>query len=95
MKDIAVITPVHELKDDTEKELLIRAINNVKACQKYYEHNLTTYIVTPLDLGVDKSYDCKVLINDGATDFCSQINFAAKNITRNGSQWQVNIFTQT
>lgn len=80
MKDIAVIIPVHELKDDTEKSLLIRAINNVKNCQKYYEHKLTTYIVTPLDLGNDICNECEVLINDGATDFCSQINFAAKNV---------------
>lgn len=80
MKDIAVIIPVHELKDDTEKGLLIRAINNVKECQKYYEHKLTTYIVTPLDLGSDICNGCNVLINDGATDFCSQINFGVKNI---------------
>lgn len=81
MKDIAVIIPVHELKDNTEKKLLINAINNVKECQKNYNHKLTTYIVTPLDLGTDVCGDCKVLINDGATDFCSQINFAAKSVT--------------
>ena len=80
MKDIAVIIHVHKLKDDTEKKLLIRAINNVKNCQKHYEHKLTTYIVTPLDLGNDICNGCEVLINDGATDFCSQINFAAKNV---------------
>ena len=40
MKDIAVIIPVHELKSETEEKLLVKAINNVKECQKYYEHNL-------------------------------------------------------
>lgn len=80
MKDIAVIIPVHELKDDTEKNLLIRAINNVKDCQKHYEHKLTTYIVTPLDLGSDICNGCEILINSGSTDFCSQINFAANNV---------------
>lgn len=80
MKDIAVIIPVHELKDDAEKSLLIRAIDNVKKCQKHYDYKLTTYIVTPLDLGKDISKECEILINDGATDFCSQINFAAKNV---------------
>lgn len=48
MKDIAVIIPVHALKDDTEKDMLVRAINNVKECQKNYDGKLKTYIVTPL-----------------------------------------------
>lgn len=80
MKDIAVIIPVHELKDNNEKDLLIRAINNVKECQKYYEYKLNTYIVTPLLLEQSITDGCTVLINDGATDFCSQINFAAKKV---------------
>lgn len=81
MKDIAVIIPVHELKDDTEKELLMRAINNVKECQKNYDGKLNIYIVTPLLLKQKITDGCTVLINDGSTDFCSQINFAAKNVT--------------
>lgn len=80
MKDIAVIIPVHELKDETEEALLINAINNVKECQKNYEYKLNTYIVTPLLLKQNLTEGCEVLINDGETDFCSQINFAAKNI---------------
>lgn len=80
MKDIAVIIPVHELKDETEETLLINAINNVKECQKNYEYKLNTYIVTPLLLKQNLTEGCEVLINDGETDFCSQINFAAKNI---------------
>ena len=42
MKDIAVIIPVHALKDETEKNLLVRAINNVKECQKNYDGKLKT-----------------------------------------------------
>lgn len=80
MKDIAVIIPVHELKDKTEEALLINAINNVKECQKNYEYKLNTYIVTPLLLKQNLTEGCEVLINDGETDFCSQINFAAKNV---------------
>lgn len=81
MKDIAVIIPVDELHDDTEKKMLINAINNVKKCQKNYEYKLTTYIVTPLTLDKDIVSDCEIINNTGATDFCSQINFAAQHIT--------------
>lgn len=80
MKDIAIIIPVHNLKDDTEKNMLINAINNVKNCQKYYEHKLNTYIVTPLSLDKEIINDCEVIFNEGETDFCSQINYAAQNI---------------
>lgn len=83
MKDIAVIIPVHELKDEMEEALLINAINNVKECQKNYEYKLNTYIVTPLLLKQELTEGCEVLINDGDTDFCSQINFAAKSIKEN------------
>ena len=77
MKDIAVIIPVHELKDDAEEKLLVKAINNVKECQKYYEHNLNIYIVTPLLLKNEITQGCSVIVNNGDTDFCSQVNLAA------------------
>ena len=80
MKDIAVIIPVHELKSETEEKLLVKAINNVKECQKYYEHNLNIYIVTPLLLKNEITQGCSVLINYGDTDFCSQVNLAAKTV---------------
>ena len=78
MKDIAVIIPVHALKDDTEKDMLVRAINNVKECQKNYDGKLKTYIVTPLSLDKDivKSVD-EVIFNIGRADFCSQVNLGA------------------
>lgn len=81
MKDIAVIIPVHNLNGDVEKNLLINAINNVKECKKYYKNKLNTYIVTPIKLDSNIIGECNVIINDGDTDFCSQINFAANNIT--------------
>lgn len=81
MKDIAVIIPVHELKNDTEKSLLINAINNVKKCQENYEYKLNTYIVTPLTLDNDIVNDCTVIKNDGDTDFCSQVNLGASTVT--------------
>ena len=61
MKDIAVIIPVHELKSETEEKLLVKAINNVKECQKYYEHNLNIYIVTPLLLKNEITQGCSLL----------------------------------
>lgn len=81
MKDIAVIIPVHELKNDTEKSLLINAINNVKKCQENYEYKLNTYIVTPLVLDDDIVNGCIVIKNDGDTDFCSQVNLGASTVT--------------
>lgn len=80
MKDIAVIIPVHELKNDTEKSLLINAINNVKKCQENYEYKLNTYIVTPLTLDDDVTNGCTVIKNDGKTDFCSQVNLGASTV---------------
>lgn len=81
MKDIAVIIPVHELKDDTEKNMLINAINNVKKCQENYEYKLKTYVVTPLQIDEEIVSGCEVLINKGKTDFCSQVNYAAQNVS--------------
>lgn len=81
MKDIAVIIPVHKLKNDTEKSLLINAINNVKKCQENYEYKLNTYIVTPLTLDDDIIKGCTVIKNDGETDFCSQVNLGASTAT--------------
>lgn len=81
MKDIAVIIPVHELKDNTEKGLLLNAINNVKKCQENYEFKLNTYIVTPLTLDKEITEGCTVIINNGDADFCSQINLGAKTVT--------------
>lgn len=80
MKDIAVIIPVHELKDDTEKNLLVNAINNVKKCQEKYEYKLNTYIVTPLSLDENIIGDCQVITNTGETDYCSQVNLAAQTV---------------
>jgi hypothetical protein len=81
MKDIAVIIPVHKLKNDTEKSLLINAINNVKKCQENYEYKLNTYIVTPLTLDDDVTNGCTVIKNDSETDFCSQVNLGASTVT--------------
>lgn len=81
MNDIAVIIPVHEIDGEEEKKLLLNAIENVKECQKNYDGKLTTYIVTPSELDKELTNDCEVLINDGEIDFCSQINYAAKNVS--------------
>lgn len=83
MKDIAVIIPVHELSNESERELLVRAITNVNECQKHYADKLSTYVVVPKEKNFDlpnECSECKILYNDGEIDFCSQVNFGAKNV---------------
>lgn len=81
MKDIAVIIPVHELNNNNEMDLLLNAIKNVKKCQENYDYKLNTYIVTPLSLDEGITNGCTVIFNNGDTDFCSQVNYAAQNVT--------------
>lgn len=81
MKDIAIIIPVHQLNNEAEKNMLINAIHNVKECQSHYKYSLNVYIVTPTPFNEDIIEGCNILINDGETDFCSQVNFGANSVT--------------
>ena len=86
MKDIAILIPVHDLKDNSENDLLINAVKNTQKCQENYKGKLNVYIVTPLDnipsiLGEYYKGVSVIKNNDGKTDFCSQINFGAKNVS--------------
>lgn len=81
MKDIAIIIPVHTIENDTERDLLINALSNIKKCQENYEHKLHTYIVSPYaDFPSECGKGAELIYNDGATDFCSQINCAVEYI---------------
>lgn len=81
MKDIAIIIPVHNIDNDTEKNLLVNAINNIKKCQKHYEYRLKPYIVSPYaDFPSECCEGCELIFNDDATDFCSQVNLGAKSV---------------
>ena len=81
MKEIAIIIPIHELNGDNEKEMLLSAIDNVKKCQKNTKIKLNTYIVTPLSLDKTITKGCKVIKNEGSTDFASQVNLAVNTVS--------------
>ena len=81
MKDIAIIIPVHALNGSDEEKLLINAISNVDECRKYYSHNLNVYVVSPNEIDSNILGSSKLIINNGETDFCSQVNFGVNNIT--------------
>lgn len=84
MKDIAIIIPLHKI-DPTILPYVKNAVDNVNKCQaKYTEGNLSPYIVgskevvgSELVKGID---GVQFIKNDGETDFCSQVNFAADKI---------------
>ena len=82
MNDITIIVPLH-IYDETVKGLLANALNSVSECQKIYEHGkLDVLIVAPKDVAEKLDVEnAKVIVNDGKTDFCSQINFAVDNVT--------------
>ncbi len=80
--DITVILPVHELNEQTEKMFQ----NAVKSVEEQIERpNLlvvaskSTY--TKVNELVKNVTNCKVVKNEGETDFASQIDFGVKNIT--------------
>lgn len=86
MKDIAIIIPIHELRDDAEKEMLRNALKNICECQDNYDGKLNTYIATPLPdlvnevLGGDLENAVIIKNDTGKTDFCSQVNLGANNV---------------
>lgn len=84
MKDIAIIIPIHNLKNKAERDMLNKALDNVKECQSNYEFNLNTYIVAPEDVITKEKLSTKcvnIIKNEGKTDFCSQINLAANSVS--------------
>lgn len=86
MKDITVIIPI--LNKDLPSEELKNAVKSVAECQKNYtKGNIKTLIVTEanakgFDYPVfDEGVNVEYLTNDsGATDFCSQINYAVDRV---------------
>lgn len=82
MNKITVIIPVHKINEDFYK-YFDKALNSIKENMQYAD--LSTVIVCPPEVKDElcqKKYDINVdfLINDGETDFCSQVNFAVKNV---------------
>lgn len=91
MKDITIIVPIHQYNDTENGELLRAALNSVVKCQEQYTDKLSVMTVGPSDIkseiedilnevfgGTEIKY--KYLVNKGKTDYCSQINTAAKNV---------------
>lgn len=85
MKDITIIIPV--LNAQLVSNDIVRVVNNVKECQKYYnDGELKVLIVADKiekpfdDVGFD-DIKYKYIINDsGKYDYCSQINFGVKSV---------------
>lgn len=92
MNDITIIVPLHIFNDDV-KPLLDNAIKSVDECAKLYKHGkLKVMFVFAKSIEHDfmswfreaqnyviSDYFNPVL-NDGDTDFCSQINFAVDKV---------------
>ena len=93
MKDITIIVPVHIYNEEVEK-MLDNAVKSVEECAKLYNHgklylkfcvakaieddfmkSFTEALSRRTDIG---KYD--VFVNDGETDFCSQINAAVDTV---------------
>lgn len=85
MRDITVIIPV--LSSQLSSIELSTAVMSVAECQKYYtDGKLKVMIVRPVDNTVeDTSFsanfgEVSYVYNEGATDYCSQINFGVKHV---------------
>ena len=77
-QDITVIIPVHELNH----ELLDKAVNSVRECQKHYKDgNLIVTVVAPFkDSENSKNVDNWFLNDSGDETYCGQVNYAVQHI---------------
>lgn len=79
MSNISVIIPVHKF-DETIEGYLDKAIESINN-QENIEYKPKIYIVCPADLTISKQYDgVSVILNNGKTDYQSQVNFAVDKI---------------
>lgn len=88
MQDITVIIPIHE-ETDAMKEMLAKAVASINEMEKPENNSIGIMVVVPD--GLYKESDCitgllnpntdRVVRNTGETDYCSQINFAAQQVT--------------
>lgn len=78
MENLTIIIPVHEYNETVEKYLR-KAIDSVTTQNIPQESIL---VVGPSEV-VKEVYDkrVKTIVNDGLTDYCSQINLAVKSLT--------------
>lgn len=88
MKDITIIIPVHEY-NNTVDGLIRYALKSVSECREEYNGGSLPVLITAaagIKEELEKSNvlgfipEIKIIYNDGATDFCSMINFAVDHI---------------
>lgn len=87
--DITIVIPVHKLNEEVQ-EYLLKALTSIVTNTDNCGMKITTMFVCPKDIKtqVDTFLNSTkihygnytILENDGATDYCSQINFASNNI---------------
>jgi glycosyltransferase involved in cell wall biosynthesis len=79
--NISLIIPVHSLKDDNEKDMLKFALTSV-AKQKVQPEEII--LVLNKEIKKEFKYDgdltIRVILNDGPTDFQSQLNLGVENV---------------
>lgn len=83
MKDITIIIPV--LTEHLHSDNLANAIESIKYCRdNYKDGDLKVMIVAPkaenVEYPVFEDITYNLVQNDGATDFCSQINYAVDKV---------------
>ena len=74
MKNITVILPLHKLDDDY-KVMLDNALSSIED----FHNDVKVSIVCPSNLkkeleNISEKLEIEIIVNDGQTDFCSQIN---------------------
>ena len=93
MNEITVVLPIHQFGSDADemKKLATRAVESVIANSKNYDGLLKLMVVCPpscsdevnalLDTCIpDATLPYTIIINNGKTDFCSQINHAVEQV---------------
>lgn len=82
---LTILIPIHTLFNEKDKEYFLKAIESIKKNQGFEKYNLLIVHTQELseykiDASIFTGINVSYLKNTGATDFSSQINFAANNI---------------
>ena len=84
MNNITVIIPIHKFNKETDLNYFNAAYDSVFKNSQYFDGTLKLAVVCPetvskelIELGKE---NLNIIINNGKTDFCSQINFAVGQI---------------
>lgn len=76
MKDLTIIIPINELKDENEINLLKKAVESTNGHE--------TIIVGPkstIDSIATIDANCKIIVNNGNTDYQHQVNLAVESVS--------------